>query len=126
MKAKLISHPSSTIQESVSSENFSTSSKLGLVELFAGAGGLAQGFLQTQHYDLIALSDIDEKARTTFKENYPSPDIEYIREDIKDLKTKQLLQKANGRRVSGVLGGPPCQGFSLAGFEVDPKNWTGG
>ncbi|MGC1308180.1 MAG: DNA cytosine methyltransferase [Phormidesmis sp.] len=117
MKAKLISHPSSTIQESVSSENLSTSSKLGLVELFAGAGGLAQGFLQTQHYDLIALSDIDEKAKTTFKANYPSRDIEYLCEDIKDLKTNQLLQKANGRSVSGVLGGPPCQGFSLAGLK---------
>lgn len=76
--------------------------------MFADAAGLAQGFLQTQHYDLIALSDIDEKAKTTFKENYPSPDIEYLREDIKDLKIEQLLQKANGRRISGVLGGPPC------------------
>lgn len=117
MKAKLISHPFSIVQQPVSITNLTNNSKLGLVELFAGAGGLAQGFLQTQQYELIALSDIDENAKTTFKQNYPSSDIEYICEDIKDLKIKQLLQKAHGRRVSGVLGGPPCQGFSSAGLK---------
>lgn len=117
MKEEIISLPASIIQTPTSRLTLLNESKLSLVELFAGAGGLAQGFLQTQHYDLIALSDIDENAKTTFKENYPSPDVEYIREDIKHLRTKQLLRKANGRRVSGVLGGPPCQGFSSAGLK---------
>jgi DNA (cytosine-5)-methyltransferase 1 len=117
MKAKLISHSSNIVQRSVDVVNLSRESKPGLIELFAGAGGLAQGFMKTQHYDLIALSDIDEDAKITFKKNYPSLDIEYVREDIKNLGTKQLLQAANGRRISGVLGGPPCQGFSSAGLK---------
>jgi DNA (cytosine-5)-methyltransferase 1 len=117
MRAKLISHPLSIVQKSANTAKRSIDSKLGLVELFAGAGGLAQGFLQTQHYDLIALTDIDENARTTFKENYSSSEIEYICDDIKRLKPEHLLQKADGRCVSGVLGGPPCQGFSSAGLK---------
>ena len=91
--------------------------KLGIVELFAGAGGLAQGFTQTGRYELISLTDIDHNAQTTFKENYPQKEIEYICEDVKKIKAKHLIKNAKGREVVGVLGGPPCQGFSLAGLK---------
>lgn len=87
--------------------------KLGVVELFAGVAGLAQGFLRTEKYDLIALSDIDEVAKQVFQYNFP--DSQYISSDIRDLKPKQIFDKANGRKIVGLLGGPPCQGFSLAG-----------
>ncbi len=93
------------------------SQQLGVVELFAGAGGLAQGFSQSGHFDLIALSDIDAIAKLTFEANYSSLNTEYICEDVRDLKIRRLIRNANGRRVSGVLGGPPCQGFSLAGLK---------
>lgn len=91
----------------------STCPRAGIVELFAGAGGLAQGFLQSGHYELLALSDIDENAKSVFQANYP--DSNYIACDVSDLTTQQILNATNGRRIVGLLGGPPCQGFSLAG-----------
>ncbi len=86
---------------------------LGIVELFAGAGGLAQGFMQTNLFDLIALSDIEAAAKITFETNFP--DIEYLQADVTELETDMILRIADGREISGLLGGPPCQGFSSAG-----------
>lgn len=117
MTAKLISRPASTIRSLINESARDPASKLGLVEVFAGAGGLAQGFLRTGHYDLIALTDIDKVAKQTFELNYPNLDTEYICDDIKNLKRPtRLIKKANGRGVSGLLGGPPCQGFSSIGL----------
>lgn len=92
----------------------SEDSRLGIVELFAGAAGLAQGFLQTDHYDLIALTDWDAAAQQTVAHNLPH--VPYIRKDIQRLKASHLRDRADGRHIHGVLGGPPCQGFSLAGL----------
>ena len=94
-------------------KNDHPSEKIGVVELFAGIAGMAQGFLRTGKYDLIALSDIDEVAKDVFEHNYPRPN--YIRSDIHDLKPKNIFDAADGRKIAGLLGGPPCQGFSLAG-----------
>lgn len=87
---------------------------LGIVELFAGAAGLAQGFLRAGGYDLLALTDWDENARRAFNLNYPR--IPYICRDIDDLQPEELVEAAGGERIVGLLGGPPCQGFSLAGL----------
>lgn len=91
--------------------------KLNVIELFAGAGGLAQGFLRTNKFNIVALSDINENAQLTFRENYSSIGKSYICKDIADLQVNELLDCADGRRISGVIGGPPCQGFSLAGLK---------
>ncbi len=95
--------------------NCAHATKMGIVELFAGAAGLAQGFLRTGYYDLIALSDIDENAQLTFQVNYPQA--RYIASDIHELSPRRILDIADGRKIVGVLGGPPCQGFSLAGLK---------
>jgi DNA (cytosine-5)-methyltransferase 1 len=101
----------SKILEPISKQN--SLEKVGIIELFAGAAGLAQGFLQTAKYDLLALSDIDEVAKQVFQHNFSGP--QYISSDIRDLQPKQILDAAGGRKIVGLLGGPPCQGFSLAG-----------
>lgn len=117
MTAKLISNPVSTIHSANSESDCDSASKLGLVEVFAGAGGLAQGFLQTGHYDLIALTDHDKVAKQTFELNYPNLETEYLCDEIENLTCPaRLIKKANGRKVSGLLGGPPCQGFSSIGL----------
>jgi DNA (cytosine-5)-methyltransferase 1 len=93
--------------------------KRGVVELFAGAAGLAQGFLRSGPYELIALTDKEECAKQTFQANFP--DVPYLASPIEDLEPRQFKELADGRRIAGVLGGPPCQGFSLAG-PMDPKD----
>jgi DNA-cytosine methyltransferase len=102
-----------TSKEQKRAMNDLPSEKIGVVELFAGIAGLAQGFLRTGKFDLIALSDIDNAAKDVFEHNYRGP--KYIRSDIHDLKPKHILSAADGRKIAGLLGGPPCQGFSLAG-----------
>jgi DNA (cytosine-5)-methyltransferase 1 len=90
--------------------------KWGVVELFAGIGGVAQGFTAQGKFEIIALTDIDADARDTFLENFPQfPPKDYLIKDVRDLTANHLRNTASGRPIHGLLGCPPCQGFSAAG-----------
>lgn len=84
-----------------------------VIELFAGAAGLAQGFERTTHYNTAALYDIFEPAQRSYQAHYPQA--HYERVDVRDLTADAVLRTLDGRTLHGILGGPPCQGFSLAG-----------
>jgi DNA (cytosine-5)-methyltransferase 1 len=86
---------------------------MNVIELFAGAGGLAQGFAQTGHYDTLALYDIFEAAQRSYRAF--DPDTTYQLCDVQTLKARTVYQTLQGRPLHGILGGPPCQGFSMAG-----------
>lgn len=93
-----------------------------IVDLFCGAGGLSHGF-KMAGYNLIAANDNYEPACDTFEFN--NPGIHLIRGDITDNKIKnQLYAYLSGECVDGIVGGPPCQGFSHAGKRMidDPRN----
>jgi DNA (cytosine-5)-methyltransferase 1 len=96
-----------------------STSQYGIIDLFAGVGGVSSGFRITGHFDVIALVDIDKECKETYKANYP--DAVYMRRDISRLHRCHLLQAANGRTIDGIVGCPPCQGFSAAG-KRDPSN----
>jgi DNA (cytosine-5)-methyltransferase 1 len=83
------------------------------VELFAGAAGLAQGFIEEDSFAAIAFTDREPSARDTVEAYLPG--VPYLLRDVVDLRPAELRAKADGRRIVGVLGGPPCGGFSLAG-----------
>jgi DNA (cytosine-5)-methyltransferase 1 len=105
------------------------------VDLFAGAGGFTEGLLLAEgksSFALVAASDINPTARLTydhrFKEqlglSYP-----FLVEDIRDSVFARALatemKKTSGcESVDIVIGGPPCQGFSVFGRrnEDDPRN----
>jgi DNA (cytosine-5)-methyltransferase 1 len=87
--------------------------KIHLVELFAGAAGLAQGFEDSGAYETAALYDIFKPARDSYLAC--KPDTIYRLSDVSSLNTQSVLNDLDGRILHGVLGGPPCQGFSLAG-----------
>lgn len=87
--------------------------KMNVIELFAGAGGLAQGSTRTGYYEPVALYDIFEAARQSYIEY--SPQATYRIADVRHLEREDILDDLNGRTLHGIIGGPPCQGFSLAG-----------
>lgn len=93
------------------------------VDLFAGAGGFSEGFLQAEvnnkFFDFIAASDINENCELTHVVRYNHQlglNAEFLRQDITEPDfLDNFLQKIGDKKIDVVCGGPPCQSFSLAG-----------
>lgn len=95
-----------------------------IIDLFCGAGGLSIGF-ERAGFKIVMANDIDESSINTFRKNHsniPAKDIilgdinEFIKKKSNDLKKLP---------ISVVIGGPPCQGFSMANRQKlikDPRN----
>lgn len=95
---------------------------LTFVDLFAGAGGISEGFRQAG-WHAIAGADVDPDACATYARNFP--EAKAVWGDVRTSAAKrQLLDLAEG--VDVVAGGPPCQGFSQVRNHTrlidDPKN----
>jgi DNA (cytosine-5)-methyltransferase 1 len=94
-----------------------------VVDLFCGAGGSSEGFGRAG-FRVLAAVDFDEMAIRTYRLNHPGvPDDRVICEDIRRLP-KGLLRKLAGKNLDVLVGSPPCQGFSSAGFR-SKKTRTG-
>ncbi len=97
--------------------------KINFVDLFAGAGGFSEGFLQAEHgnkyYDFLLGSDINANCELTHLARYNYQlgiNAEFLRQDITEPDfLDNLLNKVKDNQVDVVCGGPPCQSFSLAG-----------
>ncbi len=93
------------------------------IDLFAGAGGFSEGFLQTEvnnkFFDFILASDINENCELTHIVRYNHQlglNTEFLRQDITEPDfLDNLLEKIGDHQIDVVCGGPPCQSFSLAG-----------
>ena len=79
------------------------------ISLFAGAGGLDTGF-EKAGFDIIWANEIDHDAAATWKANRAHADVMH-EGDIAD----RLSSLSAYRGADIVFGGPPCQGFSVAG-----------
>lgn len=89
------------------------SKKYGIVELFAGISGLAQGFVETNRFKILGLLDIDKNAKESFQLNYPKTN--YIQGNIRSIAPKEFIKRIGGEKPFAILGCPPCQGLSAAG-----------
>ena len=87
------------------------------IDLFCGAGGLSLGFAQAGGIPIAAL-DSDKDSIETYKKNFG------VCEDIQCTKIEEWKLRKNIDTVDVIIGGPPCQGFSTAGYRFidDPRN----
>lgn len=86
---------------------------LKVLDLFAGAGGLSNGFEQTGKFKVKIAVEINENAIKTYKLNHPGIS---VHRDITKLKYKNEhgIISDEFSDIDVVIGGPPCQGFSNA------------
>lgn len=92
------------------------------IDLFSGAGGLFTGVKESGINHILA-TDFNESACATLKLNHPETKV--ICGDITLSATKEkIIKNAKQQNVDLICGGPPCQGFSLAGYrnQEDPRN----
>ena len=90
---------------------------MNVIDLFSGCGGLSKGFMDAG-CDVLLGVDIDQAALNTFEKNHPGA--VGLKGSLADAQTFSQMKKLIGRRsVDLIVGGPPCQGFSLTG----PRNF---
>lgn len=91
------------------------------LDLFAGAGGLTLGLKKSGVHSIGAI-EIDRFASETFRYNFP--EIPQYNRDIYSFNDEEVKQLFHG--VNMIVGGPPCQGFSVAGpsqyGKIDKRN----
>ena len=96
--------------------------KIKVLSLFTGAGGLDIGFDETGLFEIIAANDNWDESFNTMQKNFPN--IPFICQDIRTLQAKDILNITNNVKPDVIIGGPPCQGFSIMGDKnsADPRN----
>ena len=89
-----------------------------IIDLFAGCGGMSLGF-EMAGYNVVLAVEKDENAVNTYKSNRENANV--LMDDITQVLN---LEELGIDGVDGIIGGPPCQGFSLCGNRdnKDPRN----
>lgn len=97
--------------------------KFTVVDLFCGAGGLTLGFKMASYrgftFKIIAAVDNWKRAVETYEANHP--EVKVIPFNIRDRRVLEKLEVLTGGHVDVIIGGPPCEAFSLAG-KRDPND----
>jgi len=85
---------------------------LNYIDLFSGAGGISLGFDYKGFRNVFSV-DIEPSFCETYKFNFPKHNL--IQKNICDLSENEILQLTEKKVIDVIIGGPPCQGFSIAG-----------
>lgn len=94
------------------------------IDLFSGSGGFSLGFDDAGFENIFSV-EYDREICRTYRYNFPTHNL--LELDIRTLSGERIREATNGRKVDVVIGGPPCQGFSMASnigrrFTDDPRN----
>lgn len=92
-----------------------------IIDLFCGCGGLSLGF-EKAGFDVALAIDFWKDAIVTYNHNHTNTVA--ICDDIKNLSNETLSELAKTGEIVGIVGGPPCQGYSTVGTRDinDPRN----
>lgn len=94
-----------------------------VIDLFSGCGGLSLGFLRAG-YEVKRAVEFDPGIAETYRKNHPETDM--IVDDIRNIDRSGIFKRGD---ADIIIGGPPCQGFSMAGARIrggfidDPRNY---
>ncbi len=83
-----------------------------IVDLFCGCGGFGLGAKQAG-FDVVLAIDIDETLQSAYKRNFPGTRVE--NGDLSKMDNKSWKKLLSKEKIDGVIGGPPCQGYSRMG-----------
>jgi DNA (cytosine-5)-methyltransferase 1 len=83
-----------------------------VIDLFAGCGGFSTGFKKAG-FNVIGAVEIDNTIAKTYLNNHKTTKL-YI-DDIKNIDKKKVFKNGD---ADIIIGGPPCQGFSMAGARI--------
>jgi len=100
-----------------------TSTKPKVIDLFCGAGGFTLASWQAG-FECVAGFDASEVLTSRFSENFPKTT--FVKCDLQSAQVSDILRGTGlkAREIDGIIGGPPCQGFSWIGRREanDPRN----
>lgn len=89
---------------------------MNVIDLFCGIGGLSDGF-RKNGFNIILANEIDNEIANSYSKNHPNTIM--INDDIKNIIPQ--IENLN-KKIDVIIGGPPCQGFSMAGARIRTKN----
>ncbi|MCK5123156.1 MAG: DNA cytosine methyltransferase [Candidatus Pacebacteria bacterium] len=95
--------------------------KLRVIDLFAGCGGLSHGF-ELAGFDILLGIDNWDLSLETFKKNHKNSKV--LLKDLSKTIPLSVTKLTGIKKIDVVIGGPPCQGFSISGKRIidDPRN----
>lgn len=85
------------------------------IDLFCGAGGMSKGFEMAGFQPVLAVDNWQD-ALDTYR--YNNPDVRTLCADLSSINVEDVAQTYNLHEVDLIIGGPPCQGFSVAGKRI--------
>ena len=84
-----------------------------ILDLFSGAGGFSLGFTKINDFDILVSIDNNEKLSETYIKNFPK--VNHMHRNILSFTDNEIFQLDKHYNFDIIIGGPPCQGFSIAG-----------
>lgn len=97
---------------------------INVIDLFAGCGGFSCGF-EKAGFNIVSAVEYDKMIAESYRHNHKN--VNMIAEDIRIVDNDKIFKKGS---ADVIIGGPPCQGFSMAGARIrkngfleDPRNY---